>query len=172
MANKKPNVVLTGFMASGKSSAGRLLASKRSLAFVDTDDLIVERHGSIEQIFATQGEDTFREMERTVARDLEGKEGLVIATGGRMMLDQYCADALSLNGHVFCLSASIQEIQRRYTADEGGVVRPLLAGTDETKLRRLYEERATAYSRFEQVETEGRSIDEVVEQIELLLRNT
>jgi shikimate kinase len=89
-----------------------------------------------------------------------------------MMLDQYCADALSLNGHVFCLSASIQEIQRRYTADEGGVVRPLLAGTDETKLRRLYEERATAYSRFEQVETEGRSIDEVVEQIELLLRNT
>lgn len=172
MANKKPNIVLTGFMASGKSSVGRILASKRSLAFIDTDDLIVERHGSIEKIFATQGEDTFREMERTVARDLEGKEGLVIATGGRMMLDQYCADTLSLNGHVFCLSASIEEIQRRYAADDGEVVRPLLVDADETKLRRLYEERVTAYDRFQQVETEGRSIDEVVEQIELLLRNT
>ncbi len=159
-------------MASGKSSVGRILASKRSLAFIDTDDLIVERHGSIEKIFATQGEDTFREMERTVARDLEGKEGLVIATGGRMMLDQYCADTLSLNGHVFCLSASIEEIQRRYAADDGEVVRPLLVDADETKLRRLYEERVTAYDRFQQVETEGRSIDEVVEQIELLLRNT
>jgi len=172
VANKKPNIVLTGFMASGKSSVGRILASKRSLAFIDTDDLIVERHGSIEKIFATQGEDTFREMERTVARDLEGKEGLVIATGGRMMLDQYCADTLSLNGHVFCLSASIEEIQRRYAADDGEVVRPLLVDADETKLRRLYEERVTAYDRFQQVETEGRSIDEVVEQIELLLRNT
>ena len=80
---------------------GRLLASKRSLAFVDTDDLIVEKHGSIEQIFATRGEDAFREMERTVAKDLEAREGLVIATGGRMMLDEFCADTLSLNGQVF-----------------------------------------------------------------------
>ena len=148
---------------------GRLLASKRSLAFIDTDDLIVETHGSIEQIFATRGEDAFREMERTVAKDLEAQEGLVIATGGRMMLDQFCADTLSLNGKVFCLSASIQEIQRRYNADQGGAVRPLLAGGDETKLRRLYEERVVAYSRFQQVKTDGRSIDEVVEQIELVL---
>ena len=108
-------------MASGKSSVGRLLASKRSLVFIDTDDLIVETHGSIEQIFATRGEDAFREMERAVAKDLEAREGLVIATGGRMMLDQYCADALSSNGHVFCLSASIQEIQRLMV--EGGAKR-------------------------------------------------
>ena len=171
MADEKPNIVLTGFMASGKSSVGRLLASKRSLAFIDTDDLIVETHGSIEQIFATRGEDAFREMERAVAKDLEAQEGLVIATGGRMMLDQFCADTLSLNGKVFCLSASIQEIQRRYNADQGGAVRPLLAGADETKLRRLYEERVVAYSRFQQVKTDGRSIDEVVEQIELVLEN-
>ena len=110
-------------------------------------------------------------MERTVAKDLEAQEGLVIATGGRMMLDQFCADTLSLNGQVFCLSASIQEIQRRYNADQGGAVRPLLAGADETKLRRLYEERVVAYSRFQQVKTDGRSIDEVVEQIELVLEN-
>ena len=50
-------------------------------------------------------------------------------------------------------------------------MRPLLAGADETKLRQLYEERVVAYSRFQQVKTDGRSIDEVVEQIELVLEN-
>ena len=158
-------------MASGKSSVGRLLASKRSLAFIDTDDVIVETHGSIEQIFATRGEDAFREMERAVAKDLEAREGLVIATGGRMMLDEFCADTLSLNGQVFCLSASIEEIQRRYYSDQTGAARPLLADKDETKLRELYEERSSAYSQFLQVQTDGKSIAEVVEQIEMLLRS-
>ena len=171
MADEKPNIVLTGFMASGKSSVGRLLASKRSLVFIDTDDLIVETHGSIEQIFATRGEDAFREMERAVAKDLEAREGLVIATGGRMMLDEFCADTLSLNGQVFCLSASIEEIQRRYYSDQTGAARPLLADKDETKLRELYEERSSAYSQFLQVQTDGKSIAEVVEQIEMLLRS-
>ena len=57
-------------------------------------------------------------------------------------------------------------MQRRFRADENGPVRPLLAGSDEARLRTLYEERADAYSRFEQVETDGKSVEEVVEDIE------
>jgi len=172
VANNQLNVVLTGFMATGKSTVGRELASRRSLNFVDTDQLIVDQHGPIEQIFSSQGEEAFREMERVVARDLHAREGLVIATGGRMMLDDYCATALSSNGLVFCLTASVEEIQRRYSSDRTGAVRPLLADNDETKLRELYEDRSSAYSKFRQVKTDGKSIAEVVEQIELVLQST
>ena len=171
VANTQLNVVLTGFMATGKSSVGRELAARQSLKFVDTDQLIVDQHGSIEQIFASKGEDAFREMERAVAKDLQVSEGLVIATGGRMMLDDYCASALTSNAHVFCLAASVEEIQRRYYSDQTGAARPLLADKDETKLRELYEERSSAYSQFLQVQTDGKSIAEVVEEIEMLLRS-
>jgi shikimate kinase len=153
-------------MASGKSSVGRSLAVRRSLTFVDTDALIVERHGPIQDIFEARGEAEFRQMERNVASELEGTWGLVVATGGRMMLDEHCAQVLGSTGRIFCLQASLEEIQRRYRADENGPVRPLLAGSDEARLRTLYEERADAYSRFEQVETDGKSVEEVVEDIE------
>ncbi|HBU39433.1 MAG TPA: shikimate kinase [Acidimicrobiaceae bacterium] len=156
-------------MASGKSSVGRALAHRRSLSFVDTDAMIVERHGSIEQIFEHKGEAEFRQMERDVATELQTSSGLVIATGGRMMLDEHCAKILGSTGRIFCLRASIEEIQRRYKADADGPVRPLLADSDESLLRRLYEERANAYSQFEQVETDGKSVGEVVEGIEMML---
>ena len=169
VAVNESNVVLTGFMATGKSTVGRLLADRRGMLFLDTDEMIVERHGSIAEIFATQGETSFREMERDIASELEGTTDLVIATGGRMMLDRDCAAALGLNGRVFCLTASISEIRRRYLNDEGGAVRPLLVDSDETALAQLYRERSAAYSRFQQVDTDGRTITEVVEHIETLL---
>jgi len=169
VAVNESNVVLTGFMATGKSTVGRLLADRRGMLFLDTDEMIVERHGSIAEIFATQGETSFREMERDIASELEETTGLVIATGGRMMLDRGCADALGSNGRIFCLTASISEIRRRYLNDESAPVRPLLAGSDETELERLYEERSSAYRGFQQVHTDGRTIAEVVEQIETLL---
>ena len=108
-------------------------------------------------------------MERNIASELEGTAGLVIATGGRFMLDQDCAAALGSTGRVFCLVASIEEIKRRLLTDEDGLVRPLLTDSNETQLELLYEERVEAYKRFRQVQTDGRSVEEVVEQIETLL---
>ena len=70
MGDRKSNVVLTGFMATGKSTVGRLLAVRRNASYMDTDEIIVERHGSIEEIFAAQGEAAFREMERDIASEL------------------------------------------------------------------------------------------------------
>ena len=79
------NVVLTGFMGTGKSTVGRLLAERLGYEFVDTDQLIVERYGPIPEIFATDGEAAFRAYEREVAGELAERQGLVIATGGRAL---------------------------------------------------------------------------------------
>ena len=171
MGDRKSNVVLTGFMATGKSTVGRLLAVRRDASYVDTDEIIVERHGSIEEIFAAQGEAAFREMERDIASELEETSGLVIATGGRMMLDPDCAQSLGSTGRVICLAASIEEIKRRLLSDENQLVRPLLMGSSEAELRLLYEERVVGYSKFQQVHTDKKSVEAVVGEIETLLRN-
>jgi shikimate kinase len=81
------NVVLTGFMGTGKTTVGRLLAERLGYGFVDTDALIVARHGPIAEIFAGRGEGEFRRLEAEVAAELADRTGLVIATGGRMLLD-------------------------------------------------------------------------------------
>ncbi len=151
------NVVLTGFMGSGKTTVGRLVARELGWTFLDTDDVIVARHGSIEAIFAEQGEDAFRALEREVAAEVARSQHHVIATGGRMLLDPANADALTATGRVFCLVADADEIVRRLQADIGGPVRPLLSGGDPAAaVARLLDERAAGYGQFEQVLTADR----------------
>lgn len=160
------NVVLTGFMGSGKTTVGRLVARDLGWTFVDTDDVIVARHGPIDAIFAEQGEDAFRALEREAAADVARSRHHVIATGGRMLLDPANADALTATGRVFCLAASADEIVRRLTADVDGPVRPLLAGDDPAAaVARLLNERAAGYGQFEQVHTAGRSPQEIAVDI-------
>ena len=79
-----PRIVLTGFMASGKSAVGRALARRIGYEWIDTDDLIESRHGAIDQIFVTSGEEAFRQLEAAVATELAERNGLVISTGGRL----------------------------------------------------------------------------------------
>ncbi|MCA9902195.1 MAG: 3-dehydroquinate synthase, partial [Anaerolineales bacterium] len=75
-----PNIILTGFMGTGKSRVGQLLAQRLQRPFTDTDTLIVQRDGrSIAQIFAEDGEAAFRNWERTVALELAQQQGLIIA---------------------------------------------------------------------------------------------
>ncbi len=81
------NVVLTGFMATGKTTVGRLLAERLGYEFVDTDQLIEQRHGPIPAIFRESGEGEFRRLERSVADELAARRQLVISTGGRLLLD-------------------------------------------------------------------------------------
>src|SRR4051812_17359313 len=77
------NVVLIGLMGSGKSTIGRLVAHSLGFEFVDTDHLIIEAaHRNIPQIFASEGEEGFRQRETEALRSLDGKQGNVIATGG------------------------------------------------------------------------------------------
>ncbi|MGI9625055.1 MAG: shikimate kinase [Acidimicrobiales bacterium] len=157
------NIVLTGFMGTGKTTIGRLLAERLNRTFVDTDQVIEERHGPIPRIFKDQGEAAFREMERALATNLSTAHDLVIATGGRLMLDQDARAALERSARVFCLAADIDVLVDRLASEADN--RPLLDEDPETRIRELLEQRAAQYAAFEQVETSGRSPEEVVESI-------
>lgn len=157
-----PNIVLTGFMGTGKSTVGRVLAHRSGREFVDTDVLIEARHGAIPEIFAERGEAAFRELEHEVARELSARRGLVVATGGRLLLDHRNAEALGATGHVFCLAADADEIVRRVVDIDGAADRPLLAGPDPAaRVRALLDERRSGYGAFEQVETTGRTPNQI-----------
>ncbi|MGB1724601.1 MAG: shikimate kinase, partial [Ilumatobacteraceae bacterium] len=100
-APQRANVVLTGFMGTGKSTVGRLVAATLRYGFVDTDRLIEERHGPIPELFATHGEDHFRRIEQGIAEELGALTSLVVSTGGGLMLDEVAGASLAATGRVF-----------------------------------------------------------------------
>ena len=132
----KRNIVLTGMPGSGKSTVGRLIAEKLSRPFVDTDSLIVERHGEIAGIFREQGEQAFRDIESGIIRELASKTGLVVATGGGAVLRSENVDALRLNGELFFIDRPLEQLVP--TSD-----RPL--ADEKAKIERLYETRLPIY---------------------------
>jgi shikimate kinase len=160
----RENIVLTGFMGTGKSTVGKLLAEQLAYEFVDTDDWIVTRNGrSVADIFREEGEVAFREWERTASLTLANREGAVIATGGRLMLDEENAAALMENGRVFCLIAKPDEIVARVG---GGEKRPLLAVADPAaRIQELLDQRQDGYGRFPQISTTGKTPQQVAQEI-------
>lgn len=162
----KPNIILTGFMGTGKSSVGRRLAALLDYDFIDTDDCIESRCGkTVTAIFREDGETVFRQMEAAMARELANRQGLVIATGGRLMLDPANAAALSRNGKVFCLTAAAGEILARVSGDDVRR-RPLIDTADPlTRIEALLRRRQQGYRRFPQVETSGKSEEEVTREL-------
>ena len=166
-------VVLTGFMGTGKSTVGRSLAARIDFDFIDTDALIEERFGPIPVIFKERGETEFRNIERDIAAELAERPHLVVATGGRMMVDESNVATLGTAGRVFCLRASVDTIIERVTDENGFTDRPLLAGVDVRKtIVGLLADRATAYGRFEQVDTDGRTPHEIASDIAARLFST
>lgn len=153
-------------MGTGKSTVGRLLAARLGRDFVDTDDVIVSRHGSIDEIFADHGEAHFRAIECGLARELAAQGGLVVATGGGMLMQDDVREALAGDA-LFCLTAASDVIVARVLADRSGAVRPLLAGADaEANVVRLLAERAWRYREFDQVVTDGLTPTEVAAEIQ------
>ena len=163
---RRANLILTGFMGTGKTTVGRLVAERLGFAFVDTDAIIEERHGPIASIFAERGEAAFREIERGLAQELAARSGLVISTGGRFMLDEANAEVLGGTGTVCCLVAEPEEIHRRVSADRSPTERPLLTGPDpRARIVELLAERAPLYARFPQVATDGRTPSEIADEV-------
>jgi shikimate kinase len=161
---QRRNVILTGFMGTGKTTVGRLVASRLGYEFIDTDALIEAEHGPIRKLFVEQGEPRFREIERKVVADL------VNASGGGMMVDQENADTLAATGTVVCLTTDVDTIIDR-ALTPGGPVRPLLAGDDtKARVRELLVARASAYGRFAQIDTTRLTPSEVADAVIAIAR--
>jgi len=170
MKNKE-NIILTGFMGTGKTTVGKRVAARLTYEFVDTDvEIMSQNNCTIDEIFEHQGEAAFRKMESDVARVLARRQGVVISTGGKMMLDKANKDVLEKSGRVFCLVADPEEIMSRVLADPG-VERPLLkAANGMETLIRLLAERKKGYGQYLQVETTSKSPDEVAQVILAMFR--
>ncbi|MFK5954803.1 MAG: shikimate kinase [Desulfobacterium sp.] len=162
----KRNIILTGFMGTGKTTVGKRVAQSLEYEFVDTDvQIMSQNHCTIAEIFENQGEAAFRQMESDLARDLAHRQGLVISTGGKMMLDKTNKDVLEKSGMVFCLVADPVEIMARVSGDSG-VERPLLKGANGMEtLIHLLSERKKGYGQYLQVDTMSKSPDEVAQTL-------
>ena len=169
MTTPPRNIILVGFMASGKTSVGRALAERIGWTLVDADDVIVARAGKpIHRVFAEDGEPAFRELERQVIADLCAGERQVIASGGGSFVDPQNRDAMLSGGVVFYLSTSPAEILRRVQAEDAdGPIRPLLAVDDpEARIAELLAARAAAYAQAHHtVETDGLTAAGVAEVV-------
>jgi len=157
-------VILIGFMGTGKSTVGRILAERLGAEFVDTDQVIEREQGmGIPDLFRERGEAAFRAIEtETLKRLLDGSRR-VIATGGGAVLAAENREAMRAGGTVVALKASPETIIRRVAGGEG---RPLLAGDAAANVRRLLELRKTAYDFADfTVVTDGLTADEVARRI-------
>jgi shikimate kinase len=142
-----PNIVLVGFMGSGKSSVGRRLALATGHRFVDTDEIIVERCGKpIAAIFAEEGEARFREIETETLRSLVGVCGIILATGGGIVLRPENRGVLREIGVITWLDASPDTLFERVSRTRK---RPLLHSPDPRgTFDRLLAERRPIYEAF------------------------
>ena len=166
-AMKAPrNIVLVGFMGSGKSVVGRALASRLGWEFVDTDERIEALAGcSVGEIFDAEGEAGFRRCEREVLASLAGTTGAVISTGGGIVLAEDNWPLLRALGPVVCLEAGTDTTLGRVRG--GRARRPLLeVENPAAEIERLKAQRAPHYAQADRtIDTDGKSPGEVAEEI-------
>ena len=158
-----------GFMGAGKSSVGRQLARRLGAEFIDVDDRIEADAGkTVEEIFSTEGEKTFRERERKAIRTIVSVPGRVIAAGGGAFLDGENRDRLKAYAPVIFLDVSPATALKRLAGD---ISRPLLSGEDREKaVKELMERRRPAYLEADfRVSTENRPADRVADEVFRLL---
>jgi len=144
MLCKNRNVFLIGLMAVGKTTVGRLLAQELGLSFYDSDRVIEERAGAdIAWIFDVEGEQGFRDREVQVIDELTAMEGVVVATGGGVVLREENRRHLSERGTVVLLESPVDRLIERTRNDRK---RPLLRSANPREtLERLARERAPLY---------------------------
>ncbi len=165
------NIVLIGFMGTGKSSCGKSLATRLGCAFVDLDKYIESKEKmSIPEIFASKGEAYFREKEREAVREVVQRKGVVIATGGGTIKDEENFALLKERGVIVCLTADVDTILAR-TARRGE--RPMLDGQEDRRkgVEELLASRQRMYERADfTIDTSTLSPMQVTEEVFSFLR--
>jgi shikimate kinase len=158
------NIVLVGFMGTGKTTVGLHLEKRTGFPLVDMDQLIEQEAGtSIRQIFAEQGEAHFRSLERSMAQKLAVRTNHIISTGGGIVLNPDNLTDFASNGLVVCLTASPDTILNRVRNDQ---TRPLLAGDKEQQIRDLLQQRQPLYDAISfQVATDQRTPEQIADSI-------
>ena len=151
----KRNIVLVGFMGTGKTTVGQLLAEQTGMPLVDMDALIEERAGrTINEIFAAKGEAYFRNLERELVQELTHRDGQIISTGGGIVLNPDNIADFEKTGLVVCLLADAETVLERIRHDAS---RPLLVGDKETKITDLLKTRKPLYEAIaHKIDTNGR----------------
>ena len=163
----KRNIALTGFMGSGKSAVGKVLAGRLGRRFVELDDVIEEMAGkSIPDIFRQDGEIAFRELEIEATGRVSKGSDLVIACGGGIVLNMINIDRLRETSRIVYLTASPGAVLRRTRADDNE--RPLLnVPAPAERIRELLRFRRPFYERAAdlRISTSRLSTDSVAERI-------
>jgi len=171
------NVVLIGLRGTGKSTCGKLLADRLGWLFIDTDEVVQERAGkSIREIFDEDGEALFRQLETESVRQATRHAQAVIAGGGGAVLDPENVADMRRQGFVIHLSAPPAELWKRIERDQKTAAqRPALLSGNQNgmkELEKLLLNRSAAYAaaRDTELSVSGRSPEQVVEAMLLLLR--
>lgn len=153
------NLILTGFMGTGKTTIGALVAKKLNRRFFDMDAAIEHRTGlRIYRIFAIESEPYFRAMERGLCYELALQNNLVIATGGGALVPEDNYNVMAKTGFIICLTANATTIEARLKVSD---LRPLAGDW-----RELLEQRQPFYNAMpHQLDTSGKSHEQVVEEV-------
>jgi len=165
------NIVLVGFMGTGKTEVGVLLAKKLNMNFIDTDELIEEREKDrIVRIFQVKGEEYFRNVEEKVIEEVSNLKNCVIAVGGGAIIREKNYLNLKKNGILICLTATPEEIYKRTLPKKD---RPLLLKSKNVieTIKELLEMRKPYYDRVNyKIDTTKKTIEEVVNEIIEILK--
>ena len=159
------NIALIGFMGTGKTSVGRLVAEQLHFHYLDTDEMIQAATGkTITEIFSTSGEPAFRELEEKAVAELAGKTQAIISAGGGLPVNPKNLESLKTHALVVCLWASPAKIWERVKTQSH---RPLLHDPDpQKKIRELLAAREPFYKQADiLLNTELRSLREVAQQV-------
>jgi|YNPNPStandDraft_1061719.scaffolds.fasta_scaffold150716_1 shikimate dehydrogenase len=160
------NIILIGFMGVGKSAVGHLLAKELKMSFLDTDELIEKTEGrTIAEIFKTEGEEYFRNLETEVLETLQDYDHFVLSTGGGMVLREENVSLLKAMGPLILLWAPPEVVWERVKNETH---RPLLNVPDPlAEIKKILEFRTPIYERVAdlKVDTSGKSIDVVAQEI-------
>jgi shikimate kinase len=156
------NLILTGFMGTGKTTVGALVAAHMGRVFYDMDAVIEQRTGmAITGIFAQESEPYFRAIERGLCYEMALQQNLVVATGGGALVDTNNYEVMSKTGVIICLTADAETLTARLGQTEG---RPLAS-----RWQSLLEERLPFYDAMAyQVDTSGRSPEQVAADVMIL----